>query len=122
MKLRTFLLPAFLCCASPALQANDYDSPAFVDSSAGSCAMRNDAGVMVHTTDTSMVVANDPLSGAVHLRCSFDTTPTISGKTWNERGFLCIMANPLVGVLIGFDSHIRQTPKGRMTLTCHFNN
>lgn len=110
---------AFAVLTAPSVSTAS-ENAALIDPAAGTCCIQNEAGAFVFTTDTRMVMTRDPLTETTHLTCSFETTPTLSGKAWKKEGFLCATLNPYAGFMVTTDSQVLQTPNGKLTMKCHF--
>lgn len=95
------------------------DNAAFIDTTGKLCGALNDVGELVITNDTRIVSTQDPDTGDTHVKCRFETSPTESGHAFVDEGFPCGVMSAFFGLLITTDSHVRQTPKGDLVLTCH---
>jgi len=118
MKLTKILICTLgLLLAASSAYADVENNAAFVNPAAGTCGAFNADGAYVTTSDTR-VVSTQSANGNTQLRCSFETDPTEDGKAFVDRGFRCVIAGQF-GVSISESSHVRQTPKGDLVLTCH---
>lgn len=120
MKLGKLLLSAIPIFVMTSALADFEEGAAFIDESAGKCAVKNDMGDRITTMNSRIVATRNADLGTVHLKCTFDGEPTFSGKAWTNHGFMCGTYLPGMGMLMTLDTHVKQTPKGKMTLTCHF--
>lgn len=121
MKYTSMIFSVALAVLLAPSASNASENAAFIDPAAGKCSALNDAGAFVFTTDTRVVMTRDPLTETTHLKCSFDTTPTLSGNAWVLEGFYCATFNPELGFMLTTDSQLRQTPNGKLTMQCHFS-